>query len=76
MAICIIDEWHDSKDDVTYTADKYLDDKVKLKVEYYERYGGAAIKVWWEKISGPRQTTPTTDADQHADRLARHRPRL
>ncbi len=45
----IINEWHDSRGDVTYTADVWLDGRERLKVEYYERNGGARIQVWWRR---------------------------
>ncbi len=56
----IINEWHDSRGDVTYTADIWLDGRESLKVEYYERSGGARIEVWWEKID--HTPTPTVTA--------------
>ncbi len=56
----IINEWHDSRGDVTYTADVWLDGRERLKVEYYERNGGARIQVWWEKID--HTPTPTMTA--------------
>ena len=55
----IIDQWHDGSANVTYSAEKYIDGWVGLQVEYYERYGGAAIQVWWEKTSSPHTATPT-----------------
>ena len=33
----IIDEWHDSRGDTTYSADIHLDGDERVKVEYYER---------------------------------------
>ena len=55
----IIDEWRDSTGSVTYTADIRLDGREDLRVEYYEDVGGAAIRVWWERIDGTSTPTPT-----------------
>ncbi|HXF61630.1 MAG TPA: PA14 domain-containing protein, partial [Caldilineaceae bacterium] len=46
----IINEWHDNRADETYQADIELDGQERVKVEYYERTGGALIEVWWERI--------------------------
>src|SRR5690606_5009489 len=60
----IIDEWHDSRGDVTYTADIRLDGREEVRVEYYEREGGARVRVWWERLSDTATPTPTPIADR------------
>lgn len=55
----IINEWHDGDYGETYTADIYIDDDERVKVEYYERTGGARIRVWWERIGDKPTATPT-----------------
>ena len=58
----LINEWRDSRGDVTYSGDIFLDGRHRVKVEYYERTGGARVKVWWERIDTPPATvTPTPD---------------
>jgi hypothetical protein len=43
----IIDEWHDGTD--TYTGDLYLSEgQHTVKMEMYERSGGARARMWWE----------------------------
>lgn len=54
----IIDEWHDNLADETYTADLELDGREDVRVEYYEREGGALIEFWWERVSAT--ATPTS----------------
>ncbi|MEZ4662346.1 MAG: PA14 domain-containing protein, partial [Caldilineaceae bacterium] len=54
----IIDEWHDNLADETYIADRELDGREDVRVEYYEREGGALIDFWWERIHPT--TTPTS----------------
>jgi hypothetical protein len=45
----IIDEWHDSAP-TTYSADIYLNDGWhNLRMEYYERSGGALAQLAWER---------------------------
>lgn len=45
----IIDQWRDAAG-VTYTADQTLAaGTYTLRVEYYERGGGAQIQFWWER---------------------------
>lgn len=58
----IINEWQDSRGDVTYTADIALDGRQRVKVEYYERTGGARVHVWWERLDSTATPTPTPTA--------------
>jgi hypothetical protein len=58
----IINEWRDMRGDETFTAELNLDGDERVKVEYYERTGGARIRVWWEKIDGSLTATPTPTA--------------
>lgn len=55
----IIDEWHDNSSDNTYTAEIDLDGDERVRVEYYERTGGARVEVWWEKVGSGPTATPT-----------------
>ena len=46
----LIDQWHDSGP-VTYVTDRHLssgDHRVRL--EYYDRTGGAQARLWWERV--------------------------
>ncbi|NIO72208.1 MAG: beta-glucosidase, partial [Anaerolineae bacterium] len=46
----VIDQWHDSAP-TTYTADVNLTDGLHdLKMEYYERGGGALAQLTWERL--------------------------
>lgn len=67
----IIDEWRDNEADVEYSVDRQLDnDDYRIRVEYYERSGGALVEFGWQRISPtatataqPTQTpTPTATA--------------
>ncbi len=58
----IIDEWRENRADTTFTADIWLDGRESLRVEYFERYGGARIEVWWERIETTPTATPTVTA--------------
>ena len=61
----IIDEWHDNLADETYTADRVLDGREDVRVEYYEREGGALIDFWWERIhpTATPSATPVAPTD-------------
>ncbi len=65
----IIDEWRDSDGTRTYTAQLTLTGPHALLVEYYERGGGALVKVWWERLA-----TPTPTATHTATPTATHTP--
>ncbi|MEZ4726017.1 MAG: PA14 domain-containing protein [Caldilineaceae bacterium] len=55
----ILDEWHEGLADVEYSADRYLDDDDhRIRVEYYERSGGARVEFWWQRIRAT--STPTS----------------
>ncbi|MEZ4717462.1 MAG: PA14 domain-containing protein [Caldilineaceae bacterium] len=60
----IIDEWRDGDGSREFTADRYLDGRYRIKVEYYERSGGALVEFNWERTSGPNTPTftPTVTA--------------
>jgi uncharacterized protein YraI len=58
----IIDEWYDQRGDRVHSAEIYLDGDERVKIEYYERTGGALIDFWYERVSSPTPTpthTPT-----------------
>ena len=55
----IINEWHDSIGDELYSAEIDLDGDERVKVEYYERTGGARVQVWWENVGTSPTATPT-----------------
>jgi len=45
----IIDEWHSAQPRI-YTADRTLSEgEHTLVVEYYELYGNASVRVWWDR---------------------------
>jgi hypothetical protein len=51
----LLDEWHDNRGFVTYTADRVMAGEHNLVVEYYEHLGDAQVKFWWARIrSGPQ----------------------
>ena len=56
----IINEWHDSSASQTYTAEVQLSGNRTVKVEYYERAGGAQVQLAWTKLG--QTTTPTVTA--------------
>lgn len=46
----VVDQWHDSGP-VTYAVDRYLSSgDHSLRLEYYDRGGGAEVHLWWERI--------------------------
>ena len=46
----IIDQWHDSGA-VTYSADRFINGgDHDLRLEYYDRAGGAEAHLWWERV--------------------------
>ena len=58
----ILDEWHDGLSNVEYTVDQRLDnDDYRIRVEYYERTGGARAEFSWRRISATATpiATPT-----------------
>ncbi len=58
----ILDEWHDGLANVEYTVDQRLDnDDYRVRVEYYERTGGARVEFDWRRISATATpiSTPT-----------------
>jgi hypothetical protein len=56
----VIDEWRDQVWGPTFTYDIYLSGHHDLKVEYYERDGGARVRFDWERIDGPTHTPTVT----------------
>lgn len=57
----ILDEWHEGLADIEYSVDRQLDnDDYRVRVEYYERSGGARVEFWWRRISAT--TTPVATA--------------
>lgn len=56
----LIDQWHDSAP-ITYTADISLAaGNHTIRLDYYERTGGAQVKLWWEQIVEPTPTATHT----------------
>ncbi len=58
----ILDEWHDGLSNVDYTVEQQLgNDDYRLRVEYYERTGGARVEFSWRRISATATpvATPT-----------------
>ncbi len=55
----IINEWRDSTGSETFTADVELNGRTDLRVEYYERTGGAMAQFRWERIDRTPTPTPT-----------------
>ena len=61
----ILDEWHDSLANVEYAVDRRLDnDDYAIRVEYYERSGGALAEFGWQRISETATATPTPTPTQ------------
>lgn len=58
----IINEWRDSTGSETFTADVELNGRTDLRVEYYERTGGAMAQFRWERIDRTPTPTPTPTA--------------
>jgi hypothetical protein len=57
----ILDEWHDSSGDDAYSVTRtLLAGEHRLKVEYYERWGRAMVKVWWERLAPTATPTATS----------------
>lgn len=55
----IIDEWRDNEADVEYAVDRQLDDDdFRIRVEYYERTGGALVAFGWQRINPTATPTP------------------
>ena len=55
----IIDEWRDNEADVEYGVDRQLDDDdFRIRVEYYERTGGALVEFGWRRIDPTVTPTP------------------
>lgn len=55
----VLDEWHDGLSDVEYAVDRYLDDDdYRVRVEYYERSGGALAEFGWRRIRATPTATP------------------
>ncbi len=57
--VVVLDEWHDSDGTRVYTVDMPLNGVRPLRVEYYERGGGALVKFWWAKVGDWPTPTPT-----------------
>lgn len=54
----ILDEWHEGLFDVEYAVDRQLDDDdYRVRVEYFERSGGARVEFGWRRI---RETATAT----------------
>jgi hypothetical protein len=55
----ILDEWHVSDGEETYSVNRNLKGEHDVVVEYYERGGGAMVKVWWERLGDLPTPVPT-----------------
>ncbi|RIK38660.1 MAG: hypothetical protein DCC55_20480 [Chloroflexi bacterium] len=53
----VIDEWRDSEAGEVFTDDLFLSGEHDLRVEYYERTGGALAEFSWQRL--PETPTPT-----------------
>lgn len=55
----IIDEWRDGEADVEYAIARQLDDDdYRIRVEYYERNGGALVEFGWRRVNPTATPTP------------------
>ena len=55
----VLDEWHDGLSNVEYAVDRDLDDDdYRIRVEYYERSGGAMVEFGWRRIRATPTATP------------------
>lgn len=59
----IINEWHDNAADEIYSAERNLDGGTDIRVDYFERRGGALIDFWWERVDVPPVPTATPIPD-------------
>lgn len=59
----IIDEWRENDYSQTFSADIFIDGRVDLRVEYFERRGGARVRVWWERIAEEPARNPFADVN-------------
>jgi hypothetical protein len=59
----VINEWRENDFSQTFTADVFLDGRVDLRVEYFERSGGARVRFWWERIGDQTAPNPYTDVN-------------
>jgi hypothetical protein len=55
----VLDEWHQSDGQETYTFDQALTEQHTLEVEYYEGSGDALAEFWWERLTQTPTPTPT-----------------
>jgi hypothetical protein len=56
----VINEWRNQTYGPTYSHEMFLSGDHDLQVEYYQAYGGARVRFWWERIDNPTPTsTPT-----------------
>jgi hypothetical protein len=55
----ILDEWHVSDGEETYSVNRNLKGEHEILVEYYEHDGGAMVKVWWERLGDLPTPVPT-----------------
>jgi hypothetical protein len=60
----VLDEWHRSNGNETYTSDLELDGDHNVQVEYFERQGEAKVAFWWEFMR-PLNQVPTARADSY-----------
>lgn len=59
----ILDEWHEGLSDVEYAVDRQLDDDdYRVRVEYFERSGGARVEFGWRRIRETPTATPLPTA--------------
>ncbi len=57
---CIINQWHDSGGETTYTSDLALTGQHSLTIEYYQHIGNAKVRVYWEQLPTPSPTATST----------------
>jgi hypothetical protein len=60
----IIDEWHSSSANETYTADMALDGMYEIEISFFERNGNAKLDFWWEKLE-PSNEAPRAAMDDY-----------
>jgi len=57
----VIDSWQDGSPRVIKAEHKIDDGQHQVKIEYYERHGGALIQVGWQRIEEPTNKPPKAD---------------
>jgi len=58
----VLDRWQENVGDTVYTTDVELTGSHRVRVEYFERVGGALVEVFWQRLTGTPTATVTPTA--------------